>query len=111
MNGQSGPTWLTEPCPSWCVRDHREDDHPDDRYHQSEPTIVPAIAGDGDAVPATDSLMAVDLSVRVGRHLDDELTWVAIETMGPGPGMMLSAESARLFLDRLERQVALTEGR
>jgi hypothetical protein len=30
------PSWQAEACPSWCVVPHRENDHPDDRYHDSE---------------------------------------------------------------------------
>lgn len=36
-------SWQSEPCPPWCVRVHADDDHPDDRYHDSAETQVPAI--------------------------------------------------------------------
>ena len=60
------PPWSKQPCPPWCTREHAADDHPEDRYHQSEPSILPVVAGAGDAVPVTTSLRALTLAVRLG---------------------------------------------
>lgn len=37
------PDWQAEDCPPWCAREHLNDDHPEDRIHQSEPRAVPAL--------------------------------------------------------------------
>jgi hypothetical protein len=34
------PYWQTTPCPAWCVVPHRDFDHPDDRWHDSEQTVI-----------------------------------------------------------------------
>ncbi|MCC5578998.1 hypothetical protein IMZ11_25560 [Microtetraspora sp. AC03309] len=34
-NADNPPTWLTGPCPTWCIAEHRGSDHPDDRNHHS----------------------------------------------------------------------------
>ncbi|WP_416779404.1 DUF6907 domain-containing protein [Microbacterium lacticum] len=36
-------SWLTEPCPAWCRADHHDQDHPDDRFHQSRQILVPVV--------------------------------------------------------------------
>lgn len=30
-------------CPPWCIREHHDSDHPEDRVHQAQPIFVPAI--------------------------------------------------------------------
>lgn len=103
----SAPTWLVEPCPSWCARTHEENDHPEDRYHQSEPSILPALVGAADTVPVTDSFESLDLLVRRGRYVGQPLEWVLIEPMEAiRPRLLLTIESARLLLPRLAEQIA-----
>lgn len=34
--------WQQDECPSWCVVDHRESDHPHDRKHVSASCEIPA---------------------------------------------------------------------
>lgn len=100
------PSWLVEPCPPWCARDHLESDHDEDRYHQSEASIVPVVAGPGDSVPITASLDDVDLVVRVGRHLSEPRAWVAIEAADrPEPRLVLTVESARSVARHLDEQL------
>jgi len=48
-----GPSWLTEPCPQWCVATHREEDMVDDRLHFATwqrfialPSADPVMVGD-----------------------------------------------------------------
>ncbi len=108
MTGADAPTWLTERCPAWCARTHREEDHPEDRYHQSEPALFPAVAAAADTVPVTASLRPMTLGVRLGRHLGAPLTWVAVESAeARQPRLVLTEESARVLLDELGRQLAL----
>lgn len=101
------PPWLAEPCPPWCTRAHAADDHPEDRYHQSEPSIVPVVAGAADAVPVTTSLRAMTLTVRLGRYAGDERTWLLIEPLEDlRPRMVLAADDARALLQALHGQLA-----
>lgn len=86
----------------------------DDRYHQSEATLVPAILVVEDGVPVTEFFRGSDMVVWVGRYDDDWLEWVAIEpTEGRHPSLILTVESARLVTravkDQLER-VGLASG-
>lgn len=37
---QEAPYWQDAPCPPWCVVPHRDYDHPDDRWHDSEQTVI-----------------------------------------------------------------------
>lgn len=41
----SKPTWQDDECPSWCATQHREDDLPEDRVHDSPPVYVPVVVG------------------------------------------------------------------
>lgn len=78
------PSWLTEPCPSWCHVDHADQDHVDDRYHQSKqvliPVVIPQRVADGDAgsravcAPAASEVAVLALQP-VG---DCSQTWVAV---------------------------------
>lgn len=47
------PSWLHESGPRWCVRTHAEDDHEEDRFHQSEPALVPLVASRADSARYT----------------------------------------------------------
>lgn len=100
------PSWLTAPCPAWCVRQHAEDDHPEDRYHQSEPAIVPAVVGTGDAVPVTTTLRAETLVVRTGQYADDARVWLTVEPLeGRRPHVVLTPGSARSLVRALQEQL------
>ena len=106
MDAHADPDWLTEPCPDWCDREHAHDDHPEDRYHQSRPSIISALAGTGGTIPVADSLRPVELAVRLGRHVDDDVAWVAIEPLeAVRPRLVLSEESARVLAQELCRQL------
>ncbi|TYL55914.1 hypothetical protein FXB39_01565 [Nocardioides sp. BGMRC 2183] len=100
------PSWLAEACPPWCAREHHEQDHPEDRYHQSAPSFAPVIAALGHAIPVTDALTAVELIIRMARYVGDVHTWIAIEgTEAPEPRLVLTAESARSLVQHLEEQL------
>jgi hypothetical protein len=100
------PTWLTEPCPSWCARDHHEHDHPEDRYHQSLPSVVPAVAGSAVNVPVTSSLQALDLVIRLGRYVGEATDWLVIEAAEQRePRLVITADSARLLVHHVAGQL------
>lgn len=100
------PTWLRGACPRWCAREHQESDLPDDRYHQSDPTLVPAILVVEDGVPVTKFFRGANMVVWVGRYDDDLLDWIAIEpTEERTPSLVLTAESARLMTRAVEHQL------
>lgn len=107
MPGRSStPTWLDEPCPSWCARAHREDDHPEDRYHQSEPSFFTGVAGTGDEVPLTASLTPLTLGIRIGRHLGEQSAWVVIEPLeARHPRLVLTEDAALDLRQRLTQQL------
>jgi len=100
------PSWLEEPCPPWCRRAHAEDDHPEDRNHQSEPSLFLAVAGTGDGVPVTATLRPTTLTVRMGRYVGERTTWLAIEdSEEPGPRMVLTDSSAWALHQMLAQQL------
>lgn len=105
------PSWLAEHCPPWCVREHQEDDHVEDRYHQDEPGLYPVIGGRADTVPITSSLAALELVVRRGRHVGESVTWIAVEAVdGAGPRLLLTLESAHLLVGHLARRLGTADG-
>ncbi len=106
MTPDNSATWLTAPCPIWCARAHEQADHPEDRYHRSEPSYVAALAAVERTVPVLDALTATDLLVRVGQYIDDPIAWVAIEAAeDPEPRLVLTLESARLLAWALQEQL------
>lgn len=99
-------SWLTEACPPWCAREHAEDDHVEDRYHQSEPSVLTVVAGPGDTVPVTASLRPTTLALRAGRHVGDDLVWLVIEALDdPLPRMALTTDAARGLARALRDQL------
>lgn len=104
------PTWLREPCPSWCAREHREDDHVEDRFHQSDPSFFPAVAGSGDAVPLSASMRALTLGIRIGRQVGDDRTWLVVEPLDEQrPRTVLTCETARALHHHLGHQLSLAD--
>jgi hypothetical protein len=101
-----GAAWQREPCPSWCTRVHDDLDHPEDRYHQSEPSYLPTISSRRPSIPITASLEAVDMLIRICRYDGDVVTWVAIEALEqPEPRLVLTLESARILGFELAEQL------
>jgi len=39
----SRPSWQVTECPAWCVVEHQEDDHPDDRTHRDAGVDIPVV--------------------------------------------------------------------
>lgn len=100
------PEWPAEPCPGWCVREHDRLDHPDDRYHQSEASLVSGEAATRFTIPLTASLEELDLVVWVGRYAGECDDWLVIEpTEQPEPRLLITLETARGLLDQLSEQV------
>lgn len=100
------PVWLDEACPTWCTRDHREGDHPEDRYHQSEPSMVPLIASAGTTIDVVESLEAIDMLVLLGCHVGDTCVWLAVEPADrPAPRIVMTAESARSLVHSINDQL------
>ena len=102
------PTWLREACPAWCARDHRERDHPEDRYHQSEASVLQVIA---DVSPSVRSLgtprwTEVELVVRLGQQVGTSTAWFMIEAAEQAqPRLLLTPGSARLLDDEIRVQL------
>ncbi|WGX97977.1 DUF6907 domain-containing protein [Nocardioides sp. L-11A] len=100
----SRPTWLDEPCPSWCLREHDEDDHPEDREHRGEPVDLAVVATGEDAVPVTDALAPLDLIVQLHRRVGAPVEWVSIEPAeARQPRLALTRGSARALATALRR--------
>ncbi|MFI5430064.1 DUF6907 domain-containing protein [Aeromicrobium sp. UC242_57] len=114
QNDSTRANWQTEPCPAWCVRTHQDDDHPDDRYHDSEPTEIPAVFAerDRDAGPGQWTLDAGELTIITSRHVDttETITFVGREDR-LGHALTLTPDSAARLAHALNRHLALvTEG-
>lgn len=100
------PSWLDERCPRWCTRTHLEDDHPEDRYHQSEATLFAARAGAGDDVPLNATLRSLELCIRTGRYVGERETWIVIEALEAArPRLLVTEQSARDLLHHLGRHL------
>lgn len=100
----SRPSWQTDGCPMWCVSDHREEDFPEDRFHDSAPTVVPVIVpGDDTArIPETTALHIVT-SRRCGGTED----WIFIGQPDRAcRGLTLSRESAHRLRTALSNHLA-----
>jgi len=103
------PTWLTEDCPTWCAREHHEQDLPDDRYHRSEPSTCPAIVVAESGVHLTALMHGLDLVVWIGRYEEEHVHRMVIEPAEQrDPHMVLSIESAALLLDQIAVQLSIT---
>lgn len=101
------PTWLSERCPSWCSREHDQRDHPEDRYHQSEPCVVPGVVATGHTIPVTESLEGLDLVTWMGRYVGDSVDWMVIEPIEQRePRLVVSVETARSLVQRLSEQLS-----
>jgi len=100
------PRWQSAPCPQWCVRDHREEDHPDDRYHQSEASTISVLADTALAVGPPRWAM-LELVVRLGRYQEETAAWIRVEAAEqPQPCLLLSVDSARLLGEHLHLQLS-----
>jgi hypothetical protein len=74
------PTWLNETCPAWCIAEHGEHDHPDDREHESRRIEAPGViltrtVTNGQIVHRVE---AVHLDAIRHRHVGDDQDWVYV---------------------------------
>jgi hypothetical protein len=96
------PSWQTEPCPSWCTRLHREDDHPEDRLHQDDGVVFPAVVGrlDGTEMRLTPEL--TEMLVRRSRAFAHSApTWLTIGELELGVAISLAVEFVGALRDAL----------
>lgn len=101
--------WQTEPCPSWCIREHHDDDHPDDRYHDSIATEVPTLfaARDHAAGPGQWAMDSGDLMIITSRHVDstEVITFVGRDDR-LGQALTMTPDSAARLAEALTQHVA-----
>jgi hypothetical protein len=71
------PSWATAPCPAWCEAEHDEDDHPDDREHESKHHDVPGVVR-VDESAGTCQGEAATLDVVRHQHVGDHEQWVFV---------------------------------
>lgn len=78
-NPELPPSWQDQPCPTWCIQAHQEDDFPEDRKHQSQVATVPTVWLDhGTSASAPDELVAGDLHLSAWRRIDCGETMISI---------------------------------
>jgi len=106
MDDQTTPDAPGEPCPSWCRSNHREQRHPDDRYHDSLSEYVPALLGRGRGghIESTQTELLIVTSRKVGH--DDTWTFIG-EPDRPAQHLQLSPESAARLNDALTRHLSM----
>lgn len=100
----SRPSWLNESCPPWCLREHEEDDHPEDREHRGDAVVIGVVASGADEVAVGDLLRPIDLVVQLHRRVGVPVEWVSIEpAQARQPRLALTRGSARALADALRR--------
>jgi hypothetical protein len=64
--------WQSEPCPPWCSGEHHDDDHPDDRYHDSPSVQVPVTVMERDhaAGPGRWIPLPGEITIITSQHAD-----------------------------------------
>lgn len=107
----SKPSWLTEPCPPWCVVDHGLQVIEADRRHEAEAVAVPVIVRQPPRCttigqrPSSATVDEVDLAIF--RDVDGDETWVVIADGTQSIEFTLeSASRVSLALDELLRQAS-----
>ncbi|MCD6640172.1 MAG: hypothetical protein LT071_09695 [Nocardioides sp.] len=109
--GQPRPSWQQEPCPPWCERTHLESDHLEDRFHQSEGTLVPAMVVD-DPLSSPPTMRLTELVVVAVRHPGDSTTWIRVEAAeGSDPRLVVEAGAMHRLvpvLDELTTRLAVS---
>lgn len=101
---ESSPSWLNESCPRWCLREHGEDDHPEDREHRGDAVVISVLASGADDVAVDDLLRPTELVVQLHRRVGAVVEWVSIEpAQTRQPRLALTRGSARALADALRR--------
>lgn len=98
----------SEPCPPWCAGEHREADHPDDRYHDSPTTPVPVIFAERDreAGPGQWAMEPGEIAITTSQHIesDDVVVFIGREDR-LDQQLNLTVESAARLARSIERHL------
>jgi len=86
------PPWLTESCPPWCHADHVDQDHPDDRYHQSRQILVPVVEPSGRAHGGADASHTRNVEI-------SEFAVVALRPVGETAVTWIAVVGERQFVE------------
>lgn len=108
---QTRESWRSEACPSWCVKDHHDDDHPDDRFHDSAATRVPVIFAERDheAGPGRWAHVPGEISIITSQHVESSEVVVFIGREDHvDQRLNLSVEGAARLAEGIERHLDAT---
>jgi hypothetical protein len=105
---QSRPKWLDEQCPSSCDRIHEESDHPEDRFHQAEPTVLPSIVRR--SLLPEDRPEACELLVMPVALTDRPRPWIVLHESEGRSGLILDRATAQRLQDALGAATAQLAG-
>lgn len=108
MSTDDRPDWLSEPCPAWCSGDHRNQEHPADRRHESAYLVIPIIQPLDGGTAAGDAVEADELNIVAVRRVGARETWVALAS--ESQALEVSAESASRLHDTLGTLLSLLNG-
>jgi hypothetical protein len=104
---RSDPTRDT--CPAWCLRDHSDGDHPDDRHHQSAAELVAVLIGNPMLEP-DDYAYPISAVVRLVRRTGSDVTWLeVVSDEGPEVRLVVTTESAQRLVATIGRVLDLAE--
>lgn len=107
-NPETRMSWLTQPCPTWCVQPHQEDDFSEDRKHQSRAIAIPAIWLTTVAPEeSADELVAGDLNLFAWQRIGSTETIVSLADDDYDFCLEITIESIR----RLHETIGHTLGR
>lgn len=100
------PTWLEEKCPEWCTRMHLEDDHPEDRYHQDDGTIVPSIVAVLECRTMRRVAHPEELVIQRSQWPSDPQVWVSVTAMESStPSLTVAVDCIPLLLAALRARL------
>ncbi len=97
-------SWQRSPCPEWCVIDHAEEDHPDDRAHRDAGREIPVRlrVSDFSGSQATEHLREERLVLGRWQRDGESRTWYFLGN-DHGVALELSEDSARRVAEELAR--------
>ncbi|MBG0818190.1 hypothetical protein [Planomonospora sp. ID82291] len=108
---ENPPTWLTGPCPAWCIARHHAMDCPEDRQHSSEILGVDLTTHDFENCGTQDSPAFRPVSARVDliQHYREAEARVCVG-VGDDTSFRLTLAEAEQHARHLLRMVALARG-
>lgn len=88
-------SWTEAPCPAWCQRAHRHDDHPEDRRHQGPAQHLTLRVGS--SPPSADGeVRTIEIVVHADRPAESTEDWLRIESAeSPDLRLALTAPATR----------------